>query len=96
MDYKGRRVEKHVIGTRHGEKVFETLVTQEEMARAEDLGSCFRIYADGRDLNYASFFSEGDKKLSALEEYTSNNTQRLQINQVVQLLGKLGYQGEQC
>jgi len=95
MSYKGKRIETRIIGTRHGEKLFETLVTKEEMARASDIGGYFRIHADNRDLNYESFFSEGDSKIAKAEEYTSHNTQRLALPEVIQLLGKLGDLREQ-
>ena len=78
-----------IIGTRHGEKLYETLVTQEEMLRAEDLGGFFRIFADNRDLNYDKYFSEGNKHLNLGESYTSHNTSRLSINEMEQLLKKL-------
>ena len=68
-----------VIGTRHGEKLYETLVNREDMVKAEDLGDYYRIPADNRDLNYAQFFSEGIPDVSKYEEYHSNNTQVLDI-----------------
>lgn len=77
------------IGTRHGEKLYETLVTQEEMLRAEDLGNFFRIHADNRDLNYDKYFSEGNKKLNLGESYTSHNTGRLDVKGMESLLKKL-------
>ena len=77
------------IGTRHGEKLYETLVTQEEMLRAEDLGHFFRVKADNRDLNYDKYFSKGNKKLNLGESYTSHNTGRLDIEGMKQLLKKL-------
>ena len=77
------------IGTRHGEKLFETLVTQEEMLRAEDLGNFFKIKSDNRDLNYDKYFSQGNKKLNLGESYTSHNTERLDVNGMKQLLKKL-------
>ncbi len=80
-----------IIGTRHGEKKFETLVSQEEMLRAEDLGQYFRIAADNRDLNYSSFFSEGEKLISDYDDYTSHNTERLSVLQIRQLLLSLDY-----
>lgn len=79
----------HVIGTRHGEKLYESLVSREEMARAEDLGHYYKIPADSRDLNYARYFSEGEEKISQLDDYTSHNTERLNIAQVKDLLMKL-------
>jgi UDP-glucose 4-epimerase len=78
-----------VIGTRHGEKLFETLVSREEMARAQDLGEYYRIPADSRDLNYAKYFSEGELTLSNFEDYTSHNTKRLTVCEVVEALKKI-------
>ncbi len=75
-----------VIGTRHGEKLYESLISREEMAKAQDLGAYYRIPADNRDLNYAQYFSEGEEKISHQEDYTSHNTERLQIEQVKTLL----------
>ena len=69
-----------IIGTRHGEKLFETLLTKEENVVAEDLKGFYRVPADKRDLNYDKYFEEGDKKLSSDEEYNSHNTDRLQLN----------------
>ena len=80
-----------VIGTRHGEKLFESLISREEMAKVDDLGDYYRIPADNRDLNYAQFFSEGEQKLSQLDDYTSHNTDRLNVDQIKQLLLKLDY-----
>jgi UDP-N-acetylglucosamine 4,6-dehydratase/5-epimerase len=79
-----------IIGTRHGEKVYETLVNREEMAKAEDLGSYYRIPADTRDLNYSKYFSEGRANFAEIEEYNSHNTRRLDINETKELLLKLG------
>ncbi|MGN6639091.1 MAG: polysaccharide biosynthesis protein [Mucilaginibacter sp.] len=75
-----------IIGTRHGEKLYETLCTREEMQRAVDMGSFYRIPADNRNLNYNQYFSEGQKDLSAIEDYHSHNTQRLNTEQIKQLL----------
>ena len=77
------------IGTRHGEKLFESLVSREEMARAQDLEGYYRIPADTRDLNYDKFFVEGELDLSTIEDYTSHNTQRLDIAGVQRTLEKL-------
>ena len=77
------------IGTRHGEKLYETLVTQEEMIRAVDCGNFFRIVADNRDLNYDKYFSKGNKKLNFSESYTSHNTDRLDVEGMKKLLKKL-------
>lgn len=80
-----------VIGTRHGEKLYESLISREEMAKAHDMGGYYRIPADNRDLNYAQFFSEGEEKISHLEDYTSHNTERLNVEQVKTLLLKLDF-----
>lgn len=78
-----------IIGIRHGEKIYETLVNREEMAKAEDCGNYYRIPADTRDLNYNKFFSEGDSKIFEVEEYTSHNTRRLNLEETKALLLKL-------
>jgi UDP-glucose 4-epimerase len=78
-----------VIGTRHGEKLYETLVNREEMAKADDLGEYYRIPADDRDLNYENYFSEGEIKVAKVDEYHSHNTEQLDIEGVKQLLLKL-------
>ena len=78
-----------IIGTRHGEKLYETLVNREEMVKAEDLGNYYRIPADTRDLNYNGFFLEGQAQISQMEEYNSHNTSRLTIEQTKQLLLRL-------
>lgn len=88
--YKAKN-EIQVIGTRHGEKLCESLVSREEMAKAEDLGDYYRIPADNRDLNYGKFFSEGDRRISVVEEYTSHNTQRLNVEETKELLLKLRF-----
>lgn len=77
------------IGTRHGEKLYETLVTQEEMLRAQDMGDFFRIYADNRDLNYDKYVEKGNKHLDLGESYTSHNTGRLDVEGMKELLKKL-------
>lgn len=77
------------IGTRHGEKLYETLVTREEMAKSEDMGDYFRIPADNRDLNYDKFFVEGQEEISVIDDYHSHNTARLSIDAMKQLLLKL-------
>lgn len=77
------------IGTRHGEKLYETLVTQEEMIRAIDCGNFFRVCADNRDLNYDKYFSKGNKKLDFSDSYTSHNTGRLDVEGMKELLKKL-------
>jgi len=78
-----------VIGTRHGEKLYESLVTREEMAKAVDMGEYYRIPCDGRDLNYDKYFIEGQEKVSEFEDYHSHNTHRLEKNEMKQLLLKL-------
>ncbi|MCP3680659.1 MAG: polysaccharide biosynthesis protein [Gammaproteobacteria bacterium] len=87
--------EVHIIGTRHGEKLHETLVSREEISRAEDLGRFFRIPIDNRDLNYTPFTTSGDEKISQLDEYNSHNTKQLDVAEVKQLLLKLDYIQEQ-
>ena len=80
-----------IIGTRHGEKLYESLISREEMAKAEDMGDYYCIPADNRDLNYAQYFSEGEEKLSHLDDYTSHNTSRLDVEHIKKLLLKLEY-----
>lgn len=79
------------IGTRHGEKLYESLISREEMVKAKDMGDYYRIPADNRDLNYAQFYSEGEEKISHQEDYTSHNTKRLNVEQVKKLLSKLDF-----
>jgi UDP-glucose 4-epimerase len=79
----------NVIGTRHGEKLYETLLTREELASAEDMGGYFRVPADNRDLNYAVYFSEGLKEISRREDYTSHNSSPLGVEEMCRLLRKL-------
>lgn len=79
-----------LIGTRHGEKKAETLVTKEEMLRAIDMGNYFRIPMDGRDMNYGMYFEEGSNKIDKMEEYTSDNTERLDVDGMLKLLIKMG------
>lgn len=78
-----------IIGTRHGEKLYESLLSREEMARAEDRGGYYRVPMDDRDLNYNKYFVEGETRLSSLDDYTSHNTERLNVEQVKKLLMKL-------
>lgn len=89
IDLYGGHSKIKIIGTRHGEKVFETLVNREEMVRAEDLGDYFRISPDSRDLNYESYYSKGDSDVSKMEEYTSHNTKILDVEETKKLLLKL-------
>lgn len=78
-----------IIGTRHGEKLYESLVSREELARAEDKGRYYRVPADTRDLNYAKFFVEGETEIAGFDDYTSHNTKRLDVDEVKKLLLKL-------
>lgn len=80
-----------IIGTRHGEKLYESLVSREEMAKAEDMGQYFRIPADNRDLNYNKYFVEGEQRISEFDDYTSHNTHRLDVPGVKGVLIKLDY-----
>ncbi|MDC6385730.1 NAD-dependent epimerase/dehydratase family protein [Flagellimonas taeanensis] len=84
-----------VIGTRHGEKLYETLCTREEMQKAEDMGDFYRIPADNRDLNYSRYFSEGEKDISAIEDYHSHNTKHLDHEELKQTLLNLDFIKEQ-
>jgi UDP-glucose 4-epimerase len=84
-----------IIGIRHGEKLYETLCTREEMSKAEDLGEYYRIPTDGRDLNYSKYFSEGEQKLATIDDYNSNNTRRLNLDETKELLLSLDYVQEE-
>lgn len=79
-----------IIGTRHGEKLYETLCTREEMVKAEDMGDFYRVPADNRDLNYAMYFSEGAQDVAQIEDYHSHNTERLNVEGVKKLISGLG------
>lgn len=83
--------EIRIIGTRHGEKLYESLISREEMVHAHDMGSYYRIPADNRNLNYAKYFSEGEEKISDQDDYTSHNTHRLTVQQVKKILLKLDF-----
>ena len=85
------RNEIKIIGTRHGEKLYETLLTREEMTKAEDCGDYFRISADTRDLNYNKYFIEGESEISVQEDYNSHNTKRLNIEELKEMLLKIDY-----
>jgi UDP-N-acetylglucosamine 4,6-dehydratase len=87
----GGKEEVRIIGTRHGEKLYESLILREEMAHAQDMGEYYRIPADNRDLNYIQYFSEGEEKISYSKDYTSHNTNRLNVEQVKSLLLKLDF-----
>jgi UDP-N-acetylglucosamine 4,6-dehydratase/5-epimerase len=84
----------NVIGTRHGEKLFEALCSREEMFVAQEQGEYFRVPADNRDLNYSKFFEEGDSDLSKIEDYNSHNTERLDVDGMIKLLRKLDFMRE--
>ena len=86
-----KRNEIRIIGTRHGEKLYESLISREEMAHAQDMGGYYRLPADNRDLNYAKYFSEGEEKISHLDDYTSHNTNILNVEQIKALLLKLDF-----
>ena len=85
----GKKVQIKNIGTRHGEKLYETLCTREEMIKSEDMGDFYRIPADHRDLNYNQYFSEGNQDISKIEDYNSHNTTILDVNGVKKLINKL-------
>lgn len=85
----------NIIGTRHGEKLYETLVSREEMANAVDMNRYFRIPADVRDLNYSKYFSIGDKGITLSDDYTSHNTERLSVDQIKKMLLNLNFIREQ-
>ena len=91
MDPKYGETEVRVIGTRHGEKLYETLVTREEMAKAIDMGKYYRIPCDTRDLNYDKYFTEGNEDVSKIEDYHSHNTQRLNVDEMKELLLRLRF-----
>ncbi|MDR7281962.1 UDP-glucose 4-epimerase [Pseudomonas corrugata] len=91
----GKSNEVKVIGTRHGEKLYESLVSREELAKSEDMGRYYRIPADNRDLNYKKYFVEGEQRISEQDDYTSHNTVRLDVEGIKELLLKLDYIKEQ-
>ena len=91
VDPKYGETEVRVIGTRHGEKLYETLVTREEMAKAIDMGKYYRIPCDTRDLNYDKYFTEGNEDVSKIEDYHSHNTQRLNVDEMKELLLRLRF-----
>ena len=96
LELKHSNLGTTIIGTRHGEKLFEVLVTAEEMMRAEELPGFFRIPADNRDLNYDNYFSKGNPEFGKIEQYTSHNTHRLNVEETKQLLLKLKLFGGTC
>lgn len=89
--FGGKRENIKVIGIRHGEKLYETLLTNEECAKAEDMGNFYRVPADNRDLNYDKYFTEGNEKRNVLTEFNSDNTTRLNLEQVKEKLLSLEY-----
>jgi len=89
--FGGKKEEIKVIGIRHGEKMYETLLTKEEAAKAEDMGNFYRVPADNRDLNYDKFFKEGDTKRAQIEEFNSNNTKRLNVEETKAKIASLEY-----
>lgn len=91
VDPKYGETEVKVIGTRHGEKLYETLVTREEMAKAIDMGNYFRIPCDSRDLNYDKFFTDGNEEMSKIEDYHSHNTRRLDVEGMKEQLLRLRF-----
>lgn len=91
IDPRYGETEVKVIGTRHGEKLYETLVTREEMAKAIDMGDYYRIPCDTRDLNYDKFFTEGNEEISKIEDYHSHNTQRLDVEGMKEQLMRLRF-----
>ena len=91
MEIFNKKSEIKLIGTRHGEKLYETLLGKEEKAKAEDQGDYFRVPADSRDLNYDEFFEKGEVDNNDHDEYNSHNTERLDVDGVIKLLKKLPY-----
>lgn len=89
IELTGKEVPIKVIGTRHGEKLYETLCTREEMIKAEDMGDFYRVPADNRDLNYAKYFSEGEQDISIIEDYHSHNTNQKTVSELKNLISKL-------
>ncbi|MGG5599557.1 polysaccharide biosynthesis protein [Myroides sp. C8-3] len=89
IELTGKEVPVKIIGTRHGEKLYETLCTREEMMKAEDMGDFYRVPADNRDLNYAKYFSEGNENVSVVEDYHSHNTEQQGVEGLKTLVSKL-------
>jgi UDP-glucose 4-epimerase len=89
MELAGKQTVVKIIGTRHGEKLYETLCTREEMIKAEDMGDFYRVPADNRDLNYAKYFSEGEKDVSIIEDYHSHNTKQEGVEGLMRLISTL-------
>ena len=89
--FGGKKEDIKVIGIRHGEKMYETLLTNEECAKAVDMGDFYRVPADNRGLNYDKFFKEGDETRNTLTEFNSNNTRRLNLQETIETIAKLEY-----
>lgn len=89
--FGGKKEDIKIIGIRHGEKMYETLLTKEECAKAEDMGNFYRVPADNRDLNYDKYFKEGDESRVTIEEFNSNNTRRLDVSETKDKIAKLDY-----
>lgn len=89
IELTGKKVPIKIIGTRHGEKVYETLCTREEMAKAEDMGDFYRVPADNRDLNYAAYFSEGEEEIAQIEDYHSHNASQEGVEGLKKLISTL-------
>ena len=89
--FGGKKEDIKVIGIRHGEKMYETLLTKEEAAKAVDMGNFYRVPADNRDLNYDKFFKEGDTKRVLIDEFNSNNTRRLNLEETKAKIASLEY-----
>ena len=86
MEIFNKKVETKIIGTRHGEKLYEVLVSREEMSRTKEFGDFYKIKADNRDLNYDKFFTSGKKNIKDFDDYSSNNAKRLEINEIKTML----------
>ena len=95
MELFERQCPVRIIGTRHGEKLYESLISREEMAKAVDMDRYYRIPADNRDLNYKKYFVEGEREIAEIDDYTSHNTERLNVDGVKELLLKLDYVREE-
>ena len=89
--FGGKKEEIKVIGIRHGEKMYETLLTNEECAKAIDMGDFYRVPADNRSLNYDKYFKDGDEKRNILTEFNSNNTRRLNLQETIDTIASLTY-----
>jgi UDP-N-acetylglucosamine 4,6-dehydratase len=89
MELTNKQTEVKIIGTRHGEKLYETLCTREEMMKAEDMGDFYRIPADNRDLNYAKYFSQGEEEIAIIEDYHSHNTEQQGVAGLKKLVSQL-------